>query len=54
MKTFRFVITEENGTTEMFQSHQDFLVHKGFLFPNDTTVCDAAVMHVKGDNFYLK
>ena len=54
IKILRCVISEENGTAGMFQRCKHFLVHTGFLVPDDMTVCDDAAMYAKGDNYYSK
>ena len=52
-KTIRCVIIEENGTSELFQNHMQFLVQTGFLIRGDAAVRDNAPAHAKGDNNML-
>jgi len=53
-RTLRCVVTEENGTAQLFQRFIHLNCHTGFMVRGDIFVYDNARIHVSGDNSDLK
>ena len=53
-RTLRCVVTEENGTAQLFQRFMHVNCHTGFVLRGDIFVRENAQMHVSGNNSDLK
>ena len=53
-KTLICVITEQNGTAELFQRYVRMIIGAGFLVVGDIAACDNASIHVNAENADLQ